>query len=263
MLHNFMRQSSYADVFAGCGVAVGGAAGVLAADGFSLGKLPSLCYLRNDHSTPFSGTIIVSLVALSNGKTTKLAEISAEVGGGGGASALFCPTGGRLLGTTANQTAVCGSYASVLAVAGCKPTTCYLDISITSAEHAGKTDGYSEESTGVLYAHNEQLLAAPFQLQLPRINLSVHVPESTASAEDGAVNVEVQADTGGVAAYVWLSTLAAGRFAPNGFMMNNRSKIVKFIPFETVLPQVRHEVAEETLRLLRQSTRVEHLGEHL
>ena len=158
MLHNFMRQSSYADVFAGCGVAVGGAAGVQAADGPSLGKLPPLCYLRNDHSTPFSGTIIVSLVALSNGITTKLAEISAEVGGGGGASALFCPTGGRLLGTTANHTAVCGSYASVLAAAGCKPTTCYLDIATTSGEHAGETHGYHEESTGVLYAHNEQLL---------------------------------------------------------------------------------------------------------
>ena len=31
--------------------------------------------------------------------------------------------------------------------------------------------------------------------------------------------------------YVWLSTSAAGRFEPNGFMMATRTATVKFVPF--------------------------------
>jgi hypothetical protein len=73
--------------------------------------------------------------------------------------------------------------------------------------------------------------------------------------------VAVQADSTGVAAYVWLSTLAAGFFEPNGFMLAERSKTIKtiktikFMPFGTL--------SADGVALLQASVRVEHLGEHL
>ena len=81
ILHNFLRQSAYTDVYAGCGVAIGGkSAVVVAADGESIGTLAPLCYLRNDSPSPFFGTVAVSLVSLASGKSTQLTAIRAEIG---------------------------------------------------------------------------------------------------------------------------------------------------------------------------------------
>ena len=108
---------------------------------------------------------------------------------------------------------------------------------------------------GLLYAHNEQLLAAPFQLQLPHIKLSVQVPTPAVASDNSSVAVEVKSDHAGVAAFVWLSTLAEGRFEPNGFMLAEASKTIKFVPFGTP--------SEAMVGLLQASVRVEHLAEHL
>jgi beta-mannosidase len=250
IMHNFLRQAAYVDVYAGCGAAVASSeAGVLAADGTSTGKLAPLCYLRNDSPLPFSGAVVVSLIALASGELTKVAEISAEVGAGGAAASLFCPDGDSLLGSTVSSVATCGNFTSLLASAGCEPTTCFLDVRVKAT---------TEARDDVLYAHNELLLAAPFQLQLPQIKLSVSA--AAAVNDDGSVSVAVQADSTGVAAYVWLSTLAAGFFEPNGFMLAERSKTIKTIkffgmPFGTL--------SADGVALLQASVRVEHLGEHL
>jgi hypothetical protein len=127
---------------------------------------------------------------------------------------------------------------------GCELTTCYLDVRVDAGT----------DQDGVLYAHNEQLLAAPFQLQLSQIKLSVRVRALAAASDDGSISVEVNTDSTGVAAYVWLSTLAEGRFEPNGFMLTERSKTIKFVPFGE---------PSKALGLLQTSLRVEHLAEHL
>lgn len=57
--------------------------------------------------------------------------------------------------------------------------------------------------------------------------------------------------------FVWLSTLAAGRFEPNGVMMGAggaKRTEVKFVPFGQQPADV---------PTLRASIRVEHLGQHL
>ena len=54
--------------------------------------------------------------------------------------------------------------------------------------------------------------------RLPPIKLAVCIASAEVAA-DGSAAVSVTADRGGVAAYVWLSTRAAGGFEPNGFMM--------------------------------------------
>ena len=245
-MHNFLRQSAYTDVYAGCGVATGGrSAVVIAADAESIGKLAPLCYFRNDSPWPFSGTVAVSLVSLASGKSKQLTVISAEIGGGGGTASVFCPNGEALLGSTASSATTCGNWTTLLSAVGCEPNTCYLDVRVEA--------GMSRD--GLLYAHNEQLLAAPFQLQLPRIKLSVHVHTPAVASDNSSVAVEVKADNTGVAAFVWLSTLAEGRFEPNGFMLAEGSKTIEFVPFGTP--------SHELVGLLQASVRVEHLAEHL
>ena len=54
---------------------------------------------------------------------------------------------------------------------------------------------------------------------------------------------------------MWLSTLDAGRFEPNGFMMGVKQMEVKFMPFG--------EPGPADVATLRASIRVEHLGGHL
>ena len=272
ILHNLMRQSSFADVFVGCGIATSAPeASIQTADNRTIGKASPLCYLRNDTPDRFIGVVTVTMIALQTGKVTPLATIPASVAGLGtdgeeGSAQLFCPNGKALLGSTvpSGTSTECGTFASLMqsSAPACDPTSCYLDVRVepssSSSSDSDSADSAAVDKTnGVLLGHNELLLAAPSQLKLPPIELKVELAAAQASPEDGSVAVTVAAESGGVAAYVWLSTLAAGRFEPNGFMMgaNGAKKIeVRFIPFGQ---------QPVDLPTLRASVRVEHLGGHL
>lgn len=166
-----------------------------------------------------------------------------------------------LLGANVPTGTGCGTFASLVQSApGCDPTTCYLDVRVHPSSGSlsrSSSAGTPNSGTGdVLYGHNELLLAAPLQLKLPALQLEVEAA-TQAAVDDGGVAVTVTADRVGVAAYVWLSTLAAGRFEPNGFMLGAdgaKRAEVKFIPFG------QQPVDVPTLRA---SVRVEHLGQHL
>jgi beta-mannosidase len=259
ILHNFMRQSSFVDVFVGCGIATRNPeASIQTADSESIGGSSPLCYLRNDMPDRFVGTVTVSLIALGTGKITPLTTIAASVAAIGdaveGSAQLFCPDGKALLGPNVSSATECGTFTSLLqSVPECDPTSCYIDVRVEPAV----LDGVSpSNSTGSLplYGHNELLLAAPLQLKLQPITVEAVVAPDVRT--DSSVAVTLTADRVGVAAYVWLSTLAAGRFEPNGFMMGagNRQMVVRFVPFGQQPTDV---------PTLRASIRVEHLGEHL
>jgi hypothetical protein len=245
ILHNFLRRASFADVFVGCGISTRAAeAGIKTADNHTVAGASPLCYLRNDTPDQFSGTVTVSLISFETGKVAFLTKIeaSASAVGNEGSVQLFCPDGKSLLGTNVPSTTECGTFATFLQSAGCDPTSCYLEARVDSATPA---------AAGMLHGHNELLLAAPLQLSLPPIQLQVLT--AAVVAVDGSVTVTVTADRVGVAVFVWLSTLAAGRFEPNGFMMAAKQTEVKFVPFG--------EAAD--VATLKASTRVEHLGGHL
>eukprot|EP01052_Picozoa_sp_SAG31_P020099 SAG31_NODE_1495_length_8102_cov_5.708021_4_plen_314_part_00 len=251
ILHNFMRQAAYADVYAGCGIAVDGQAGVAVANAELLGKSSLLCFVRNDTPFALSLKIAVSLVSFASGTATKLASIRFD-DPAGGMSSLFCPDGVSLLGKTASSHRVCGNITALLSRSGCEPTTCFLDVQLIPNKNSSHHD--------VLYAHNEQLLAAPYALQLPKIKLYANVSRNADA--DGNIVVNVQSDRAGVAAYVWLSTLAPGRFDPNGYMMVEQLTTVKFLPFVTESMHSQ-KVVDGIIRSLIASVRVEHLQEHL
>lgn len=256
ILHNLMRQSSFADVFVGCGIATHAPeASIQTADSTTVGAASPLCYLRNDTPDRFVGTVTVSLIALATGRVSSLATIAASVAAigdeGEGSAELFCPNGSTLLGPNVSTAAECGTFAALLLSApNCDPASCYLDVRVDPSNNSTAAGG------SALHGHNELLLAAPLQLKLPPVQLKV-VAAAEASAADGSVAVTVTADRVGVAAYVWLSTLAAGRFEPNGFMMGAdgaEQMEVKFVPFGD---------RAADLPTLRASVRVEHLGGHL
>ena len=273
ILHNFLRQSSFVDVFVGCGVATRSAdAGVEVANSSTVNAANPLCFIRNDLPRAFVGELSASVVAFATGKSVLLKQINISLGPG--TSSLFCPDNGGLLGNHLPSTAHCGTFGDLLASSGCEDAaSCYLNVKVVPAAATGST---GTTNAAVLYGHNDLLMAAPFQLKLPPVVLSVHVivnasGEGTDAAAGGdgngggihaapdvhsdvtSVPVEIRTDRVGVAAYVWLTTRAAGRFEPNGFMMKKRAVTVQFIPFEQ----------PPDLRLLNASVRAEHLGGYL
>lgn len=280
ILHNFLRQSSFADVFVGCGIATSSTdAGVEIANSSTVGAANPLCYIRNDLPKPFTGELATHLVAFATGKSVLLAQINVSLEAG--TSSLFCPDSDGLLGNHLASTAHCGTFGTLLASAGCTDAaSCYLDVKVVPSSATEGTStaagaGASKASSAaVLHGHNEMIIAAPFQLRLPPVVLSVrvlaagvaaasrlqplqggpgHGADASADAPNSNISVEVRADRTGVAAFVWLTTRAAGRFEPNGFMMSEQAVTVTFIPFQQ----------PPDLETLTASLRVEHLGEYL
>ena len=227
ILHNLMRQSSFTDVFVGCGIATQAAeASIQTADGRAIGGASPLCYLRNDTPDRFVGVLTVSLIALGTGDVTPLASIPASIAAigdeGAGSVRLFCPDGTALLGASVQSATECGTFDALLQSApDCDPTSCYLDVRVAPAS-SSVPEAPSADKGGVLHGHNELLLAAPAQLKLPAIKLKVEAA-TQASEDDGSVAVTVTADAGGVAACVLtyvkphLTSLFLLCFAPGSF----------------------------------------------
>ena len=121
ILHSFMRQSSFVDVFVSCGLAAASsAASAQVINASVVAAAGALCYLRNDLPRPFSGAVQVSLVEYATGQRRPLAAFNATLGPGG--AALFCPNGTGLLGRaspghgTARRS--CGTFGDLVASAG-------------------------------------------------------------------------------------------------------------------------------------------------
>jgi hypothetical protein len=80
---------------------------------------------------------------------------------------------------------------------------------------------------GTLVSHNDILLTTPSALQLLPANVRAAV--AAAPNPDNSVNVTVSADN--VAAFVVLTTQAAGRFSDNAFTVVPPSYTVQFLPW--------------------------------
>ena len=89
-------------------------------------------------------------------------------------------------------------------------------------------------------------LAAPLDMDLPKAEITATVASGT--------RIDVTIESQGLAAYVWLSTLAAGRFSRNAFWASKGVVEIEFIGFG------KEPVDTE---LLKESLRVEHLAEYL
>ena len=93
-----------------------------------------------------------------------------------------------------------------------------------------------------MLSRNLLALTAPGQLILPSATVTASVDN------DGVISLRATA----TAVYVWLSTLAQGRFAQNGIVLRPGTTTIEFVPFGTL-----------DLATLKASLRVEHLQQHL
>ena len=86
---------------------------------------------------------------------------------------------------------------------------------------------------GVLLADNLLPLTAPANLHLANVTVTAEI-----TGTDSNPTIRIHC-VGGVAMYVWLSTLADGRFEDNGFLMlSNTVQEIFFIPFQHFDAQV-------------------------
>jgi hypothetical protein len=192
-LHYLMAAHLYRDVIAVCGDA-------------------GVCYVRNDGAlAPFSGSVTLSLARFSTSETLPLKAVPVALPRGAFALQYFC------VGSGAPPTpagAGCESVASVLSRTGCAAGECALVLAV-------------DDGDGAQVDWNFQLLAPPAQLALPPANVTVAL--GPPRPEDGAVRVDVTADA--FALYVFMSTLAQGRFEENFFPMARGDRSTWFIPF--------------------------------
>eukprot|EP00039_Didymoeca_costata_P017114 m.314639 g.314639 ORF g.314639 m.314639 type:complete len:239 (+) comp16494_c4_seq19:2843-3559(+) len=238
-----MEGTAYADVLASCGI-----------DQMVMSDAPSqasgsnsgLCYVRNDLRDAFTGSVTVSLLKLSSGERVDIGSAQVTLPAGAGVVRFFCADG-----TTQAVHSVkpnCSNYTTILGNAGCalNGSDCIMQVSATSA---------TPLEYGKVMSNNTLLLAPPHTFTLPHITL-------TASVEKGgtglAVPVTVVCSEGtGYALYVWLSSLAQGRFLTNGFVLNCVAEEMVTVIFSFLSADVVDK------NLLASSLRVEHLQQYL
>jgi len=218
-LHHLMADHLYKDQIAVCG-----------ADG--------TCYIRNDDpiSPSWNGALSLTLHPLTGGPPRPLKNVPLSLPRGGGSFAYLC------LGTGDWEKSSCQPFSQVLSASGCAATgtDCVLVASLLA------DDGIT------VVNENLQLLAPPSSLALPLANVTCVVASGVPPRpSDGAIQVTVSSDA--FALYVFLTTLAQGRFEENFFYMSGPlTKSVWFIPFQGFL-----------LEDLMSSLRVEHVAEYL
>ena len=185
-------------------------------------------------------------------RRSHLANVPLRLGPGAGTARFFCPDGSGGSGAEGNrpeETAPsCPTFAVLFNRAGCDGggADCIMRVKVTGESRAATISTVSP----LLFADNLLPLAPPHAFNLPPSNVSAAV--SLVAADGGSATIVVRSASSGVALYVWLSTLANGRFGENGFLLPPGERSVTFLPFGPLdVPK------------LRASLRVEHLAEYL
>jgi hypothetical protein len=254
---------------------------------------PTQCFVKNDSPFPFDGEVEVSLVHFATGAVSPLGTTRAHLAAGAGTSAFFCPGDADASPAAARRVTArnnadddddddddddtaaappCPEFAQLFQTAGCANggADCIMRDTVTSSSS-------SPPPPSLLLADNVLPLAAPSAFVLPDANVSV---AGVVAVDGTTANVTVESTSTGVALYVWLSTLAHGRFSQNGFMMSSppppmssSSKGSAFAAFTTTAATTTTTATVVVVQFLSfgpldlprlQSTlRVEHLGQHL
>ena len=201
---------------------------------------PAVCYVKNDLPQAFAGLLHVQFVHLSTSATTTVGTAPVKLPPGAGATGFWCADGTPF--DASKGASACATFDSLLTKAACSSdgSDCVMRVTITAA--APET-----LDAGALLADNLLPLAPPSDMKLADVNVTCTI---TGTESDPTIRVT---SVGGVALYVWLSTLADGRFEDNGFLLlPSAPREISFIPFQHFDPQVLHA-----------SLRVEHLQQNM
>ena len=156
---------------------------------------------------------------------------------------------GGVLATQDHADAVrCSTFQVLLAKAGCAVdgSDCILRVKVAQSLESSRANAGGQ----FLLGDNLLPLSKPSAFKLPAAAVTATV--ASVDEENGTASITLISESKGVALYVWLSTLAHGRFEDNGFMLLPGTATLDFIAFGSLDSQS-----------LQASLRVEHLGEHL
>ena len=140
-----------------------------------------------------------------------------------------------------NQAAIGQSYARPGHGVSCQ-TKNYTDGEGASQPLESLPAETGSTSTGAVLSKNLLPLTAPGMLLLPPVTITTSIDDN------GTITLEANA----TAVFVWLSTLAQGRFTQNGIVLRPGTTTIKFIPIGAL-----------DLDTLKNSLRVEHLQQYL
>jgi hypothetical protein len=245
-----MRQSAFADVLAGCG-----SANLNMGDASTNATGKTFCFVRNDSPIAFEGSVAVEFVEFAGAASIALATIPVRVPAGGGAMQFFCPTGKKAVDD--GSTLSCPTFEELFAATpACAQggSACIMHVTVTASATAA--EAAAAATTARTLSDATLPLAVPGTFVLPQATITATLSGGAISidgdASGVAVAISVESKSSGLALYVWLSTLAQGRFSDNGFMMKPGKITITFLPFGPL-----------DAALLASSLRVEHLGQHL
>lgn len=232
-----LRESAFADVIVSCGIR-----GNQMNDASNSTSGSSLCYVRSDLPFPIKGNIQISVTRFSDAAASSLAAFEYSLPAGAASIGFFCPDDTQIH----PEAPTCEELSNLLGNMGCEGGSHSLGGCAVNA-----TWSYTSPSQKTPRSFGSILpLASPHNFGLVPATLTVTVLPH--KQEDSNPVIEVSCKSAGVAAYVWLSTRAHGRFSTNGFFMGNGVKHVNFVPFGALdLPTLTHSI------------RVEHLQQHL
>jgi len=219
-LQHFLRRSIFATVGAAC---------------LDDGR----CYVRNDGKTAFTGSLRLSLIALSTGRTAWTSTQPLSIARGAHTVQWVCVRGTYAPGAN------CTAWDQILTDAQCTKATCVFNADVLN----GSDSSLASSASATLLSSNQQLLLPPGQLEVAP-NAIVTAVVGTPNA-DGLIPVTVTATA--TALLVTLTTLAPGVFSDNAFLLTQHAPVVLlFTPY-----------GPADAAALRASLRVVHLAEYL
>jgi len=201
------------------------------------------CVLKHDDPVrPFKGTWVTNFIRITDSAVIPVAQGIMSFDRGAGQGMWFCADGTPL------QAQSCSSFTALLVGHGCAAdgSDCVLESVVTDALTGADADRHITQ------------LTTPGQMKL---DLDVNVNASCAASRnaDNSVDVFIFNDGGkgqGAALYVSLTTLEAGVFEENFFLLRGGvSKVVRFLPLAVGSPPNPASLAA--------SLRVDHIEKYL
>eukprot|EP00729_Bicosta_minor_P008669 gene8669-33796_t len=183
----------------------------------------------------FAGSVTVQLVHYATAKIDLIATIPVQLAPGAGTTSFFCPDGahgnGGGLATQDHADAVrCSTFQALLAKAGCAVdgSDCILRVKVAQSLESSRANAGGQ----FLLGDNLLPLSKPSAFKLPAAAVTATV--ASVDEENGTASITLISESEGAALYVWLSTLAHGRFEDNRFMLLPGTTTLDFIAFGMV-----------------------------
>jgi len=199
-LMHFYKQHLYTDLFVTCGA-------------------DARCLVRNDGLAGFSGSLVLTLLNVSNSALVPLNRSAVSLGAAGAddASAWLCAAAGG----GSPWAASCAGWAATLPSLGASPSGAVLLMTLEDGASAAAYSSFELLATPAAMAASGALSGA--------VSATAAVGAPAPDGLSVPVTITVSGGGGGAALLVTLTTLAQGRFSENALVLPTGDRVVQFI----------------------------------